>query len=119
MSMVSVAAVPVIVRKDVSVIVRVSVEESATTLAPAGTAMVSNELPPPPPPPVVTVHLPVELLSVNVPFETSSFGAKQLGEPSTSATSWTAGVTMPLSSAHKQGTNHRLSQIRNAKGRTG
>ena len=48
MSMVSVAAVPVNVRKVVSVMVRVSVAESATTLAPAGTAMVSKELPPPP-----------------------------------------------------------------------
>ena len=58
MSMVSVAAVPVRVRKEVSVIVKVSVEESATGFVPAGTAMVSKELPLPPPPTVIVPVVP-------------------------------------------------------------
>src|SRR3990167_7925786 len=66
--MVSEAAVPVMVRKLVSVIVRVSVEESATGLVPAGTLIVSKELPPQPP--VVSVNTPLPL-SVSVPLDTS------------------------------------------------
>src|SRR3990167_3221729 len=117
MSMVSVAAVPVRVRKEVSVRVRVSVEESATTLAPAGTAMVSKELPPPPP--VVTEHVP-SALSVSVVLLTLMMLPKHEGEASSSWTLLKAGGTMPLSSAQAFGTTKRkrLSQIRGVKERT-
>jgi len=67
MSMVSVPAVPVITKGEVSVIVSVSVAESATGSVPAGTSMVSKELPPPPP--VVRVAVPSPS-SASVPLVT-------------------------------------------------
>src|SRR3990167_5969818 len=115
--MVSVAAVPVMVRKVSSVKVAVSVEDSATMLAPAGTAMVSKELPEPPP--VETEHVP-SALSVRVVLLTLMMLPKHEGEASSSWTLLKAGGTIPLSSAQAPGTIRRkLSQIGDVEERTG
>src|SRR3990167_11161268 len=78
MSIVSVAAGPVRVRKEVSVGVRVSVEDSAPTLAPAGTAMVSKELPPLP---VAKDNPPLPFVLINCPLVPSVVGQLYVALP--------------------------------------